>query len=167
MQIHRQDGVCVRYRTVGDSDIGVMEVAYAGLISASVFADLWLQQIKRTKAAPAVLVRLDRACLVFDEMPEPPCWSQPAAIVVRDDQQPFAQDYARKCAEARILRVIFSPEQAEAAFEWAEEFGRANIEQPRSWRRRRPESDFAPLVFCLAFLQACGPGLTAWVPILA
>lgn len=145
MEIYRQDGVCVRYSTVEDSQVGVMAVTYTGLISAGTFIDLWWRQVERTKDAPAIVVRFDGACLLFAEAPVPLSWSPPASMIVRADQMEFAECYSTNCARANVLRVAFLPEQESAALQWAESFGRENIEQSHSWRRRRPESDFAPL----------------------
>lgn len=154
MQKYTYHGACVRYRTIQGGAIGVMEVCYSGLLTLATFAHLWRKQNEETAGAPALVVRLDRAVLLFGEPPQPRAWAPPAALIVREDQYPTACAFARNCAAVSVVRAIFLTEQAEQAFQWAEAHGQAGSARPRSWRPRRPESGFAPLALCLAIQPA-------------
>lgn len=111
----------VRFHTLNESIFGVMEVYFSGLIGESMLEELSLIQRRHTQYAPAVVVRLDRAVLLFDKLPNTKSPNiQPAAVIVRHDQYAAYSDYVNAQLRFGVLRGLFLDTHSEMAYEWAE-----------------------------------------------
>ena len=149
-QMYKFHSASVRYSTLHQSKCGVLEIEFGGVLTAQAVLHLWPLCQLHTRKAPALVVRLDRAALVYDDpdiIPiEQVATTPPTAIVVPPALYERYKQFACKVSAMGILRAAFLPSQVVFAYQWAEFHCRlADSPQWLASRQRRPESGFAPL----------------------
>lgn len=106
--------------------VGLMQAAYYGPVDNRAFGYLRGQIIGASRAAGAILVRMDFAMFAIEGVPDVPdgtyCSDTPAAaVLVRDDSHALWSAYARQAARSGLKRAVFLTWQEALAREWAQD----------------------------------------------
>lgn len=99
---------------------GLVEASYSGPLSVKAFDALREEMMVITDHAPCSVIRLDRALMLADALPEVPDHHidvPPAVLIVRRDQYAVFEDYARKLAKQGILRMVYLDEFAHLGYQ--------------------------------------------------
>lgn len=109
----------VRSRTLEDR---VVELTYCGLLTDAAYSVLVGDVIRQISDAPSAVIRYDKAMVVMAldrEVPPHVANTPPAAIIVLPEQMEFWRRYSRKLADLGLMRAVFLPSEAQAAYRWA------------------------------------------------
>ena len=103
---------------------GVIEVAYSGVMTASMFEMLRAEVLGATAGAKALVIRMDRLVHLIDWdhpriAPAYPADTPPAAVVSSAAQIAQWRAYGQQAAAYGVMRAVFSQHQLPLAREWA------------------------------------------------
>lgn len=115
----------VRCRTIETSKYGVMEACFFGPINETSFYHLRAAMFENTRKAPVLVIRMDKALVCFDGVPDIPndvCSKQfpRTAVITGAEQRDLWCEYGKKMAEAGLLSLTFTQSQADTAYSWSE-----------------------------------------------
>jgi hypothetical protein len=124
--MYNAEVVTVRAARAELSDVrnGVVEVAYAGVMTASTFELLRAEVLLATIGAKALVLRMDKLVHLMDWAhpclaPAYPPDTPPAAVVCSAGQLGSWRLYSQQAAEYGVMRAVFSRHQLTLARDWA------------------------------------------------
>jgi hypothetical protein len=109
-----------------NSRSGVMVTDIRGIITPAMVEAMRRDSLMRVAAAPALVIRMERAVFAMERIPDLPTdlyaiASAPASVIVRPDQYEFWQEYSdRLMRDAGVLRAVFLEKNEALALRWAE-----------------------------------------------
>ena len=120
----------------------VLHLDYFGVLSGATIGYLWREAANHGEWANALVIRIDRAVLAYQDMAEIAesqfRWQEmPGAIVVRLDQEEQVREYCRQLASIGLMRLSFLEDELDLAYQWAD---RQAALYARQRSRQRPSS---------------------------
>lgn len=112
------------------AESGLYEASYSGPVSRAGYDILRTEMMAVENTPRACIVRVDRALILANAMPELPPGvldPTPTAMIVREDQYAIFHDYALRLAKQGALRLVFPERHARRAYDWARDRCLASI----------------------------------------
>ena len=125
----------------------VLHLDYFGVLSGSTIGSLWREAANHGESANALVIRIDRAVLAYQDMAEIAesqfRWQQmPGAIIVRPDQECEVREYCRQLASIGLLRLSFLEDELDLAYQWADQQADLYARQKSRQRQQQTQASF-------------------------